>query len=221
MSDVVNNRIVGVSDIEKVIPVAWGISATELYWHNAVIMGTVIARKIDKANLWDGTLNFKESVPKIKMNNLNMKMQIVSDDLTFGQPYMHNFIISENITKHTMNTINMNSQIITDNLPKTPVSATNNGYTIIYVHMYNPIFSTNVSANLSAFEITALFGGTVYTLSPTSIELSGINTIKLTVDSLETATGNINVLYKSELGNLTSNIDNSLINSFNISFLKQ
>lgn len=58
------DKITGVSDGTHVIPVSWKLNASvadaDVPLHNAIIMGAVMARKIDVMRLWDGTINISE-----------------------------------------------------------------------------------------------------------------------------------------------------------------
>lgn len=62
------DKITGISDGSHVIPVSWklnsDISDTDILIHNAIIMGVVMARKIDTMRLWDGTINISEKIGK-------------------------------------------------------------------------------------------------------------------------------------------------------------
>ena len=59
-----NKKIIGISDGTHLIPVSWklnaGVADTDVPLHNAIIMGAVMARKIDVMRLWDGTINISE-----------------------------------------------------------------------------------------------------------------------------------------------------------------
>ena len=59
-----NKKIIGISDGTHLIPVSWklnaGVADADVPLHNAIIMGAVMARKIDTMRLWDGTINISE-----------------------------------------------------------------------------------------------------------------------------------------------------------------
>ena len=59
-----NKKIIGISDGTHLIPVSWKLNAdiadADVPLHNAIIMGAVMARKIDTMRLWDGTINISE-----------------------------------------------------------------------------------------------------------------------------------------------------------------
>ena len=63
-----NKKIIGISDGTHLIPVSWklnaGVADTDVPLHNAIIMGAVMARKIDVMRLWDGTINISEKIGK-------------------------------------------------------------------------------------------------------------------------------------------------------------
>ena len=58
----------------------------------------------------------------------------------------------------------------------------------------------------------------MYTVSPKVVELSGNSQIKLTLDTFEQATGEINILYKQEVGNLIDCVNGGKVKAFSTSF---
>lgn len=218
LADIDTKRITGISDSEVVIPVRWGANATDLRWNNAIALGVTIARSIDRMNLWDGYLHFKESVPAFNLSFGLFKTSEISDELNLNTQSGISLPFAEVIPYHSIEFTFKTSDISAAFPVNYVVKAYAESDTIIYVEMYNPVYSSNLSANTGAFSITATFGGVMYTVYPSSVEIIGYNLIKLTLDSFEQASGEISVLYKKELGNIKKHEDGDYLDSFNVAF---
>lgn len=218
MSDVDEKRIEFVSDTDVNIPVRWKTEATDLRWNNAIAMAVTIARKIDNSNLWDGYLHFKERIGYFKIEEQLFKTSNISDDFIVDIARPIGLTFTETIPYHSIDVPLFKTSNITESMPCEPMSVYNIDSSTIYIEMSNPIYSNDASANISAFEITTIFGGLQYTFNPTQVVLNDVSGITLTVEDMSQATGEVNVLYRSEKGNLMSSITNTSVGSFNKAF---
>ena len=218
MSDVDEKRIEFVSDTDVNIPVRWKTGATDLRWNNAIAMAVTIARKIDNSNLWDGYLHFKERTGYFKIEEQPFKTYNLSDNFNVGIETPIGLMFTESVPYHSIDVPLFRTSNITESIPCEPMSVYNIDSSTIYIEMSNPIYSNDVSVNISAFEITTIFGGLQYTFNPTQVVLNDISGITLTVEDMSQATGEVNVLYRSEKGNLMSSITNTSVGSFNKAF---
>lgn len=218
MSDVDEKRIEFVSDTDVNIPVRWKTEATDLRWNNAIAMAVTIARKIDNSNLWDGYLHFKERTGYFKIEEQLFKTSNISDDFNADIEAPIGLMFTVSVPYHSIDVPLFKTSNITESMPCEPMSVYNIDSSTIYIEMSNPIYSNDASANISAFEITTIFGGLQYTFNPTQVVLNDVSGITLTVEDMSQATGEVNVLYRSEKGNLMSSITNTSIGSFNKAF---
>ena len=218
MSDVDEKRIEFVSDTDVNIPVRWKTEATDLRWNNAIAMAVTIARKIDNSNLWDGYLHFRERVGTFKINPFTLSTTDIEDELIFNVQNPIDFSFTENVAYHYITPFTLMTTDITDSMPCVTDSVYSTDSTTIYIEMTNPISSSSPNSNIKAFEITATFGGVRYTFNPTNAEISDVSRIKLTVTDMGQVSGEVNILYKSELGNIKSCVTDDYIDSFNRAF---
>lgn len=218
MSDVDEKRIEFVSDTDVNIPVRWKTEATDLRWNNAIAMAVTIARKIDNSNLWDGYLHFKERTGYFKIEEQLFKTSNISDDFNADIEAPIGLMFTVSVPYHSIDVPLFKTSNITESMPCEPMSVYNIDSSTIYIEMSNPIYSNDASANISAFEITTIFGGLQYTFNPTQVVLNDVSGITLTVEDMSQATGEVNVLYRSEKGNLMSGITNTSVGSFNKAF---
>ena len=218
LADIDEKRITFVSDTDVSIHIRWAAPAKDIKWNNAIAMAVTIARTIDKMNLWDGYLDFKVRTGRFKMNTPTFKHTSIGANLICDVQNPISFIFPENILHHKINVPIFMTTNISAELPCMPISSYNDGDTVIYIDMTNPITSMDTTVLTSAFEVTALFGGTMYTVSPKVVELSGNSQIKLTLDTFEQATGEINILYKQEVGNLIDCVNGGKVKAFSTSF---
>ena len=114
---------------------------------------------------------------------------------------------TENVAYHYINSFVLTTSRITDNMPCVTGSVYSTDSTTIYIEMTNPITSISANENIKAFEITATFGGVRY-----------VSRIKLTVTDMCQVSGEVNILYKSELGNIKESAYDAYIESFNRAF---
>ena len=218
MSDVDEKRIEFVSDTDVNIPVRWKTEATDLRWNNAIAMAVTIARKIDKMNLWDGYLHFKERTGYFKIEEQLFKTSNISDDFNADIEAPIGLMFTVSVPYHSIDVPLFKTSNITESMPCEPMSVYNIDSSTIYIEMSNPIYSNDASVNISAFEITTIFGGLQHTFNPTQVVLNDVSGITLTVEDMSQATGEVNVLYRSEKGNLMSSITNTSVGSFNKAF---
>ena len=218
MSDVDEKRIEFVSDTDVNIPVRWKTEATDLRWNNAIAMAVTIARTIDKMNLWDGYLHFKERTGYFKIEEQLFNPSNISDDFIVDIARPIGLTFTETIPYHSIDVPLFKTSNITESMPCEPMSVYNIDSSTIYIEMSNPIYSNDASANISAFEITTIFGGLQYTFNPTQVVLNDVSGITLTVEDMSQATGEVNILYRSEKGNIMSSVTNTPIDSFNRAF---
>ena len=219
MSDVDEKRIEFVSDTDVNIPVRWKTEATDLRWNNAIAMAVTIARKIDNSNLWDGYLHFRERTGYFKIKEQLFNTSNISDDFIVDIARPIGLTFTETIPYHSIDVPPLfKTSNITESMPCEPMSVYNIDSSTIYIEMSNPIYSNDASANISAFEITTIFGGLQYTFNPTQVILNDVSGITLTVEDMSQATGEVNILYRSEKGNMMSSVTNTPIDSFNRAF---
>lgn len=218
MSDIDEKRLEFISDTEVNIPVRWKTEATDFRWNNAIAMAVTIARKIETSNLWDGYLHFREKTGSFKINPFSFNTSEISDNLKFDIQSPIDIRFTENVDYHLIEPFVFSTVNITDTIPCFPSNVYSLDSTTIYIEMSNPISSVSPNNNINAFEITATFGGVKYTTNPISVELSGLSGIKLTVSDMGAVSGEVNVLYKSEVGNIKEDINDTYIDSFNRAF---
>ena len=219
MSDIDKKRITSISDGENAIPVRWGASATEIRWNNAIAMAVAIARRMDKMNLWDGYLSFTEKTGYFKIEEQLFKTSNILDNFVVDIARPIGLTFTETIPYHSIDVPPLfKTSNITESMPCEPMSVYNIDSSTIYIEMSNPIYSNDASANISAFEITTIFGGLQYTFNPTQVILNDVSGITLTVEDMSQATGEVNILYRSEKGNMMSSVTNTPIDSFNRAF---
>lgn len=167
--------------------------------------------------LWDGTITIVEDDISFAVLPLTVSLGTISDTVGVAKNTLLKTVVAENFAGVSVS-LPVSTNTITAVISCVPLLAYNEGDTTIYVEMSNPIASADLSANLLSFEVTAIFGGTVYTLNPALIELIGLNVLKLTVQTFASAGGDINVLYKNENGNLQDLANGGAVNNFNIAF---
>jgi hypothetical protein len=218
MSDVDEKKIEFVSDTDVSIPVRWKTAATDLRWNNAIAMAVTIARKIDTSNLWDGYLHFREKTGDFKINPFVLKTMDIEDGFICDIQTPIDISFTENVAYHYINSFVLTTSRITDNMPCVTGSVYSTDSTTIYIEMTNPITSISANENIKAFEITATFGGVGYTFNPVKVEISDVSRIKLTVTDMGQVSGEVNILYKSELGNIKESAYDAYIESFNRAF---
>lgn len=94
------DKITGISDGSHLIPVSWklnsDISDTDILIHNAIIMGAVMARKIDVMRLWDGTINIAEKIGKTNssIGSINSNIANISETAIAVSQYGNNSAIA-------------------------------------------------------------------------------------------------------------------------------
>lgn len=236
VADIDKKRIISISDGEKSMPVYWGIAAKDIKYNNAIIMATVIARRIDKQNLWDGLLHFKESFKyfTIKSNSNKFVLEDINDNMIFDKRNPINFVFTENI-----DSFNINAQSkkilspLTDTLPiptapRLPFSATalyakNIGDNVIYIELRNPINigDGTFEDNIGAFNVLVTVGTTTYYPNIINISLdNGVNDILLTLDSdiMKNSTQVITVTYDGNVGTFEDSANGGKIAGFQTSF---
>lgn len=218
MADIDEKRITSISDTDISIPVRWANSATEIRWNNAIAMAVTIARTIDRMNLWDGYLHFKEKTGYFKIEERLFKTSNISDKFNVDIENPIGLMFTEFIPYNSINIPFFKTSDIVESMPCEPMSVYSTDDSTIYIEMSNPIYSNNASENIAAFEITATFGGLKYTFNPKQVVLNDVSGIALTVENMSQATGEINVLYRSEKGNLMSSITDTSVDSFNKAF---
>lgn len=90
------NKITGISDGTHLIPVSWklnaGIADEDIPLHNAIIMGVVMARKIDVMRLWDGTINISEKIglTNSSIGTINSTVANISETASVATQYGNN-----------------------------------------------------------------------------------------------------------------------------------
>lgn len=218
VADIDEKRITSITDTDIAIPVRWAAPATEIRWNNAIAMAVTIARTVDKMNLWDGYLHFKERTGYFKIEEQLFKTYNLLDNFNVGIETPIGLMFTESVPYHSIDVPLFKTSNITESMPCEPMLVYNRDNSTIYIEMSNPIYSNDVSVNISAFEITTIFGGLQYTFNPTQVILNNVSGITLTVEDMSQATGEVNVLYRSEKGNLMSSITNTSVGSFNKAF---
>lgn len=218
MADIDEKRIAFVSDTDVSVPIRWSANATDIKWNNAIVLATTIARTIDRMNLWDGYLHFREKTGYFKINTFILNTSEINDELDLHAENPVSLSFNEDVPYHRIVPAVLMTSNIATSFPNSPYQAYCIDNTTIYVEMANPIYSNDVSANINAFEITATFGGIQYTTNPVNVTLNDTSGITLTVDDLSQVVGEVNVLYKSEMGNLMDSMNNVKIDSFNKGF---
>ena len=94
-----NKKIVGISDGTHLIPVSWklnaGVADADVPLHNAIIMGAVMARKIDTMRLWDGTINISEKfgLTNSSIGTINSTILNISETAEVTTQYGNNSTI--------------------------------------------------------------------------------------------------------------------------------
>ena len=217
VADIDEKRITGVSDSDVTIPIRWSTNAKDLKWNNAIAMGVTIARTIDKMNLWDGYLHFKERVKPPSIRQQLVRTSQITEELILDVQEYIDLVFTE-IVDTRIRPTRVYTSDISAVLPYSVNSTYREGDTVIYIVMDNPVYSDNIAANTGAFTVTGTFGGVMYTMQPEAVELSDHNTIKLTTSSFAQASGEVSVLYKAENGNIMRYLDAEKLNSFNTTF---
>lgn len=217
MASIDEKRIEYVGDGRVNIPVRWSSAADNIRYNNAIAMAVTIARTIDAANLWDGYIYFREAVC-FAMNNSPLCTAQLTDTLNISENLPLELAITESVKPFVMECVPLCTSDIADGMPNRPQNVYADGNTTICIDFNNPIFSEDVSANLSAFEVTTIHGGINYTLSVSAVEISDVSRLRITVEDMETVSDDISVLYRAEKGNLRDNVSGGYISSFNRSF---
>lgn len=124
------NKITGVSDGTHLIPVSWklnaGIADEDIPLHNAIIMGVVMARKINVMRLWDGTINISEKIGKINSNisSINSTIANISENVWIVPQYGNNCTTTCVISSVDSDIPDISSTVTTDNITITPKIST-------------------------------------------------------------------------------------------------
>ena len=65
-------KIVAVGIDNKTIPIQWNKNVTNVEWHNAAVMATIMSRRLDAAKLWDGTIMMVQEIPTFVLEDKNV-----------------------------------------------------------------------------------------------------------------------------------------------------
>lgn len=235
MADIDEKRIVSISDGDQSIPIYWGIEAKDIKYNNAIVMATVIARRIDKQNLWDGLLHFKERVKSFTIRSPHkINLIDINDELTFKVQNPINISFTENIEPFSVNVrIKNNLLTLKDTLseptsPRLPLTSTalystNISDTSIYIEFRNPVNlgTGTLDENVGAFQVLVTVGTTTYYPNITSISLdSSVSGVVLNLDSdiMKDSTQVITVIYDADIGTFESNASGNKMTGFQTSF---
>lgn len=235
VADIDTKRITSVSDGENAMPVYWGVAAKDIKYNNAIIMATVIARRIDKQNLWDGLLHFKEKTKRFNIHpfsKINTFTFIDTMQTDVKNP------ISQSFTED-FGTVNIKPFLPISVLPfkeefPTPTAARlpftaiplysiNKSDTSIYIELRNPISIGNgtIEGNIAAFQVLVTVGTTTYYPKITNLSLDvGKHVIWLDLDSdiMNQSTQVITVIYDADIGTIEDSINTGKISGFQTSF---
>ena len=235
MGDIDNKRITSVSDGESSIPIYWGTSAKDIKFNNAIVMATVIARKIDKQNLWDGMLHFKEKTsgfiikPYTKIGTYSLEDNLIVNIQTPININFSEIFNGVNIITDTNMYDFENFQVVlpVPTEPKLPISdngilSYNTDSTHINIEMRNPVCidENYIEATKKAFNIKLVLEDSIYYPSIIEWSFTGQNTITLVVDDdiLPQAVGTINITYNNGVGYIEDAVNGGYIKTFQTSF---
>lgn len=237
MSDIDNKKITSISDGSNAVPILWSINAKDIRYNNAIIMATVIARKMDKQNLWNGLINIKEKVAPFNIKKPSYKVivpgitEILKENIQEGIKKSFAETIGATIVQRPNNKVTLLGTIkesfpipTAEKLPvgTTPLAAGNLSKNVLYIELRNPINIgvLNEQENLSAFQVIVTVGTTTYYPDILNMSLTGQNTIQLTLDSniMEESTQVITVSYDANKGSLEDSFNGGQVTSFQTSF---
>lgn len=227
MGDVHTDKIVGVAQNGKTMNVWWTNNATEIYWNNAIIMASSIARTISTGTLWDGFLHFTEKIPStyfIEKVWGKCSLGDITDTLTFNHEEPINFSFAESVPAFIENEWqSMSIATITDDMPALVANILEVGNlsnTEVYFELANPIKATDaeLTASLSAFTVYGIYATGRLEFTPTAITRLGQSEFKLTVSSLAGATGDVGIIYDSSKGYLYDCVKNEKVADFSKAF---
>lgn len=234
MGNIDTKRITSVSDGGNAVPVQWSVNATDIKYNNAIIMATTIARRIDKQYLWNGLITNTEKVgyfninPPTKITHFTFK-----DNLICKVQDVEKYSFIENVSTFSINKPEkIQIGAIKEYFPiptaaklplgTTPLLAENLSKNTLFIEMRNPINIGNSTeeANLLAFKVIVTVNMETYYPEITTLELTGQNTIVLTLNSeiMAESTQVITVLYDSSLGTLEDSFNGDIVASFQTSF---
>lgn len=210
------DKITGISDGTHLIPVSWklnaGVADKDVSIHNAIIMGTIMARKIDTMRLWDGTLSFSQQVGTFSISGYTGGTAVALAENILTANCENNYTYAEIVAPVAIIGYAPAMAAVQAILPTiNSVSIYNTDDTNIIVEFDNPVYCDDET--ILGFSFTALIGQVSNEMIPTAIAQIGLNKIQFTFNDFSDV-NTIVVIYNNETGNIKNNNDGSLINYF-------
>lgn len=202
------------------IPIHWGLNISDIDWHNAVVMATIMSRRMDVSRLWDGTIYIDERIKDIMRECPKRYTTHISDMSQASCQRGNNSQLSQSISDIKRSV----GRRYVDNYIATPrwrngikLSEPGEGYTQIRLVFESAIrVLGGGQPNINAFNAWGVVGEdlSVMNIRGCYIDPQDSSVVVLQVESYANYVGMVYTSYSDATGNLVDNVSGEAIRSF-------